>query len=427
MSKNKITDIKGRMVFDSRGKPTIEAEVIVNNKISGIAIAPSGASKGYNEAIEKKDKKKHFYGEGVTENIKLINSIIRKALLGQEIENQKKIDNILINLDGTENKSFLGGNTTIAVSMAVLRCASKSNKKPLWSYLNPKNKKLPIPEIQIIGGGKHAKGSIPIQDFMVIPNGAPDFYTALEWVYRIYKIAGDKLLKDGKLLGVADEGGYWPNFKDIEETLTFLSKCIEEAGLEFFKEVSISLDIAANNLKKEKGYMLFKNNKPYSKKQFKKKLLQIINNYPIISIEDPFDELDLDQYKEFKSEAPSYLQIVGDDLVVTNTKLIKMANNNNAINTVLIKPNQIGTISETIKAINLSKKLKLFTIISARSGETEDSIISDLSVGWDIKQLKVGSMSRSERLSKWNQCLRIGEKLENNYAMHQPPSIWKSF
>ena len=428
MSKNKISNIKGRMVFDSRGKPTIEAEITVNDKISGSSIAPSGASTGKKEAIEKRDNKNDFLGESVNNNILLINTIIKENLVGFDIEDQEGIDNKLIKLDGTLNKSFLGANTTIAVSMAVLKTAAISNKTSLWSYLSLNSeKKIPLPEVQIIGGGAHAKGSIPIQDFMIIPNGAPNFYSALEWVFKVYRKAGERLLEEKKLFGVADEGGYWPFFNNIEEVLIFLTETIEQSGLKPLKEVSISLDIAANNFKYKNGYKLFEDQKCINNNIFKKQLLKWINMYPIISIEDPFAEEDIDLFSDFKLQAPSYLQIVGDDLVVTNPELIKLAHKKKAINTVLIKPNQIGTISETYDALKQSEKLNLHTILSARSGETEDNFISDLSIGWNIKQLKVGSFSRSERLSKWNQCLRVAEDMNNKFAMHTPPNLWDKF
>jgi enolase len=421
MLKNKITDIKGRMVFDSRGMPTVEADIFVNNQFCASAIAPSGASKGKKEALEKKDNKEIFLGNSVNENISLINNEIKNTLIGCTIEDQTKIDKKLIELDGTSNKSKLGSNTTIAVSMAVLRSASVSNKTSLWEYLNNSlEAKLPLPEIQIIGGGAHARGSIPFQDFMIVPNGASDFFTALHWVFKIYKLAGEKLLSEKKLYGVADEGGYWPNFSNITCVLDFLTKIIEEAGFKPFKEVSISLDIAANNFKKNNKYKISEK-ESISSSELCEILLKLINKYPIISIEDPFAEEDIKYFSKLKKKAPPHLQIVGDDLVVTNTELIKRAYAQNAINTVLIKPNQIGTISETLSALKLSNKLGLMSILSARSGESEDNFISDLSVGWNIKQLKVGSFSRSERLSKWNQCLRIGEKFNNKYAMH---NIW---
>ncbi|MDA9655219.1 phosphopyruvate hydratase, partial [Pelagibacteraceae bacterium] len=254
-----------------------------------------------------------------------------------------------------------------------------------------------------------------------------NFYSALEWVFKVYRKAGERLLEEKKLFGVADEGGYWPVFDNIEEVLIFLTETIEQCGLEPLKEVSISLDIAANNFKYKDGYKLYKEQKCIAKNVFKKQLLKWINMFPIISIEDPFAEEDINLFADFKLEAPPYLQIVGDDLVVTNPELIKLAHKKKAINTVLIKPNQIGTISETFSALKQAESLNLHTILSARSGETEDNFISDLSIGWNIKQLKVGSFSRSERLSKWNQCLRVAEELNNNFAMHAPPNLWTKF
>ena len=424
MSKNKITNVKGRMVFDSRGNPTVEAEVEINNNYYAKAISPSGASKGKNEAIEKRDNDNNkFNGMSIDQNVSIINKEIKESLIGLYIEDQIMIDKKLIDLDGTLNKSNIGGNTTIAVSMATLRGAAVSNNIPLWQYLNnSSDKKLPMPEVQIIGGGSHAKGSIPIQDFMIIPNGAPDFYTALDWVFKIYKLAGDKLLTNNNLYGVADEGGYWPNFDDTETVLDFLVNTIKEAGFSPFKEVSISLDIAANNFKFNNVYKISNKKKNIlSADELYDFLIKIIKKYPIISIEDPFAEEDIEYFNKLKSNMPSYLQIVGDDLVVTNTRLIQKAYEKNAINSILIKPNQIGTISESLNALKLSNTLNLMSILSARSGETEDNFISDLSVGWNIKQLKVGSFSRSERLSKWNQCLRIGENFKDKYAMHK---IW---
>lgn len=427
MIKKIITEVKGRMVFDSRGYPTVEAEIIVMNKYSGIAIAPSGASKGINEALEKRDENNQYLGQSVFNNISYINTIIKDVLVGQNVEDQEEIDKKLLKLDGTSNKTFLGANTTVAVSMAALKSAATSNKTQLWNYLNPKSKKLPLPEVQIIGGGAHAIGTIPIQDFMIIPNGANNYLEALEWIFKIYREAGKRLMKEKKLYGVADEGGYWPSFSNIDNILFFLTKIIEDLGYKPFKEVSISLDIAANNFKNKNGYKLFKNKKRLTKIELKKQLLKWIKKYPIISIEDPFAEEDIEFFKKFKKEAPSYLQIVGDDLVVTNPKKIILATKNKAINTILIKPNQIGTITESLEALQTAKKNKLMSILSARSGETEDNFLSDLCVGWGIKQLKVGSFSRSERLSKWNQCIRIGEQIKNNYSMHKNIDLWDNF
>ena len=419
MKQDKISKIKGRMVFDSRGIPTIEAEVVLQNQIKARAIAPSGASKGKNEALEKRDGGKKFLGQSVFKNVEAINSIINDALIGMNINEQKKIDRTLIRLDGSDNKSILGGNTTIAVSMAILKAAAKNQKVDLWKYLsNDKECYLPLPEVQIIGGGAHAKGSISVQDFLIIPNGTTNFLEGLEWIHKVYLKAGELLLKKNNLRGVADEGGYWPNFKTNEDVLNFISECIVKSGFKEKKQISISLDIAANNFFTNDGFYKLGEDK-ISGNELLNILLKWINNYPIISLEDPFAEEHIKLFSQLKTRVPSYLQIVGDDLVSTNTNLINKAHAVDAINTVLIKPNQIGTITETEEALECSEKHALMSIISARSGETEDTTISDLSVGWGIKQLKVGSFSRSERMCKWNQCIRIGEKINNNYQMSE--------
>ena len=417
--KNKISKVIGRMVFDSRGIPTVEAEIFSQNGFSASAIAPAGASKGKKEAYEKRDNNKHYNGLSVLDNIELVNNRINKELEGLEVEDQKKIDQLLIKLDGTKDKSYLGANTIIAISMANLKLAALCNKKYLWENLKLDDEKLlPLPQVQIIGGGKHAKGSLSVQDFLIIPNGASTFKEALEWVFKIYMLAGAELAKNNLLFGVADEGGYWPSFKTNEKVLSFLTELISKAGFKPFKQISIAIDIAANNFKVDNLYKLNPET-VMTKNQLLSTYLEWIRKYPIISIEDPFAEEDFMMFKKLKERSPSYMQIVGDDLVVTHATLIKQAKTNNSINTVLIKPNQVGTITETFEALDVASSLDLLSILSARSGETEDTIISDLCVGWSIKQLKVGSFSRSERLAKWNQCLRIGENLKNNYLMHK--------
>ena len=405
------------MVLDSRGIPTVEAEVFLPGGVKARAISPSGASVGKNEATEKRDKENYFLGKSVLRNIDYINNDLKNAIVGMNVEDQKAIDEKIIEIDGTKNKSFLGSNTTISISMAVLKAAAKSNKKPLWNYLAKKEiMLLPLPEIQIIGGGLHAKGSISIQDFLIIPNGAPNFITALEWVYKVYNKANELLLEKGLFRGVADEGGFWPSFNTNEQIIEFVTESICKAGFKPYKEISISLDLAANNFRVKEGYKLEFDT--ISGDDMLSKILDWIKKYPIISIEDPFAEDDHSLFNQLKLKAPDYLQIVGDDLVVTNENLIKEASKKDCINSLLIKPNQIGTISETKKAHDLSNNLNLISIMSARSGETEDTTIADLCVGWELKQIKVGSISRSERTSKWNQCIRIGEMINNNYLMH---------
>ncbi len=408
------------MVFDSRGIPTVEAEVYLNDGSMGRAIAPSGASKGKNEVLEKRDKRKRFFGLSIDKNIVDIKTKINKALVGNSVLDQKKLDNILLQLDGTVNKSVLGGNTTIAVSMATIKAAAKFKKKKLWQYVNSskKNLLLPLPQIQIFGGGAHANNQISIQDFLIIPNGARNFIQAMEWAFIIFRNTYEELNKKKILKGYADEGGFWPNFNDNEDILIFLSKIIKKSGFKLLKEVSIALDIAANNFYTNFSYNLNKK-KIITADELLETYLSWFKKYPIISIEDPFSEKDILYYKKLGIKSPQYLQIIGDDLVVTNKNLIAKAANKRSINSVLIKPNQIGTISETLESLNYSRSLGLVDIISARSGETEDVTISDLSVGWQTNQIKVGSFSRSERLAKWNQCLRIGEQIKNEFLMQE--------
>ena len=408
------------MVFDSRGIPTIEAEVVLNNGITGRAIAPSGASKGKNEALEKRDNGKNFLGLGVEKNIKIIKSEINSSLENMSVLDQSAIDNNISKLDGTVNKSNIGGNTSIAVSMAALKAAAKFNNKELWDHIRESKKKLylPIPQVQIFGGGAHAANKVSIQDFLIIPNGAKNFKVALEWVFKIFRNTYEELKKKNLLSGFADEGGYWPCFKSNEDILIFLSNIISKSGLKPLKQVSIALDVAANNFKVKKGYKVAKN-KNFQAEELLDLFIKWVKKYPIISIEDPFAEEDSDFFYKLKKKLPKYVQLVGDDLVVTNKKLIKKAFKDKSINAVLLKPNQIGTITETYQAYKLTEELGIINIISARSGETEDVTISDLSIGWQTNQIKVGSFSRSERLAKWNQCLRIGEKLNNSFLMNQ--------
>ena len=408
------------MVFDSRGIPTIEAEVYLNNGNIGRAIAPSGASKGKNEAVEKRDNKKKFLGLSVDKNIVDIKNKINNGFVGQSVLDQNKLDNILLEIDGTKNKRVLGGNTTTAVSMATIKAAAKFKNKELWEYLNLSNNALmlPIPQVQIFGGGAHANNQISIQDFLIIPNGARNFTEAMEWVFTIFKNTHEELKKENLLKGFADEGGYWPCFNKNEDILIFLTKIIEKSGFKLLKDVSIALDIAANNFYNQSLYNLNKK-KMITADQLLDTFIKWIKKYPIISIEDPFSEEDILYYQKLFNKVPKYVQIIGDDLVVTNKKLISEAVNKKTINSVLIKPNQIGTISETLDALTLSRDLGLVEVISARSGETEDVTIADLSIGWQTNQIKVGSFSRSERLAKWNQCLRIGEQIENNFAMQK--------
>ncbi|HEX2649318.1 MAG TPA: phosphopyruvate hydratase [Burkholderiales bacterium] len=394
----RIVDVVGRQVWDSRGNPTVEAEVILKTS-RGRAIAPAGASTGGGEAkaIDVRDA------------VNNVNTKIRSSLVGSSLV-QEDIDNKLIALDGTPDKSRLGGNAIVAVSLAAAHAAAAAARKPLWRFLAGNRKvALPVPQIQIFGGGAHAKGRVDIQDYMVICVGAGSFAESLEWTSKVYKAAGARLAKRGLLQGVADEGGYWPAFKSNEEALEELTAAIDDAGFEPGVDVAIALDIAATQLWRGGRYQLSLENRSLTAEQMHAMLLRWIERYPIVSIEDPFGEHDAAAMQAFTRTAGSRVQIVGDDFFVTNSVKVKGANG--ACNCVLLKPNQVGTVTETLRCWKAAQEAGYNAIVSARSGETEDVSIVHLAVGWGVPQLKVGSFSRSERMAKWNEALRIEEAL----------------
>jgi len=409
-----INKIQSYRVWDSRGNPTIETNVILNNNIYGRSIAPSGASKGKKELLENRDSISIIEND-VLNAIDIINSIIDKFFSGKKIVSQKEFDENILNL---KNEFDLGSNIMVSLSMAFAHALAKYNNQDLWEFLlNEKDFVLPLPEIQIFGGGAHAKNTIDIQDFMIIPIGSENYIESLELCSRVYKSAGNILEKLNKKTGVADEGGYWPNFDSNIEGFELLLQSIENAGLKPMEDVAISIDIAASEFYKNNKYHLKKDNINLSSNEFMDLILEWVNQYPIISIEDPFDESDKITFSKLTKKIGDKVQIVGDDLLVTNANLIKQAKNDNLCNCVLIKPNQIGTLTETFDAINQSKINKWDQIISARSGETEDTTIMHLAVGWGIKQIKVGSFSRSERMAKWNEGIRIANKIDK-YSLH---------
>ena len=394
----RIVDVVGRQVWDSRGNPTVEAEIILRTS-RGRAIAPAGASTGGGEAK----------AIDAREAVHNVNTKIRNALKGKTVE-QKTIDEVLIELDGTRDKSKLGANAIVAVSLAVAHAAAAAARKPLWRFLAGSRKvSLPVPQIQIFGGGAHAKGRVDIQDYMVICIGAGSFAESLEWTSKVYKAAGARLAKRGLLQGVADEGGYWPAFKSNEEALEELTAAIDEAGFEPGVDVAIALDIAATQLWRGGRYHLSLENRSLTAEQLHAMLLRWIERYPIVSIEDPFAEHDAAAMQAFTRTAGSKVQIVGDDFFVTSFE--RVSNAQGACNTVLLKPNQVGTVTETHQCWEAAQKAGYGAIVSARSGETEDVSIVHLAVGWGVPQLKVGSFSRSERMAKWNEALRIEEAL----------------
>lgn len=409
-----ITKVHGRRVWDSRGRPTVEVEVHVAGGAIGRAIAPAGASRGSHEAVDLRDGGQAFGGMGVAKAIANVNQQIARLLQGRNALRQAEIDDALIAADGTSNKSRLGGNAMIATSMAVLHAVAGAHRMPLYAYLaQGKSVRLPMPEIQIFGGGAHAGRRVDIQDFMVMAVGAHSFSEAAAMTAEVYRAAGELMAQSGKLQGVADEGGFWPAFDSNEEALTTLMRAIEHAGYRPGEEIGISLDIAASEFGREGRYKLGLESREFDSDGLCELLLGWLDRYPIVSIEDPLAEDDARGMQKFTAAAGHKVQIIGDDFLVTNAARVKDAAANASCNAVLIKPNQAGTITETKAALDAGKAAGWGTIVSARSGETEDVTIVHLATGWDAGQLKVGSFSRSERMAKWNEALRIEEQLGN--------------
>ena len=398
----KILDIRGRQVWDSRGRPTVEAEVVVGRGTTplatGRAIAPAGASTGSAEAKSV----------DVPTAVHNIGTRIRDGLRALSVSDQARIDERLIDLDGTPDRSRLGANAMVAVSLACAHADAAAEKVPLWKKLaGDRRVALPVPQIQIFGGGAHARGRCDVQDYMIVCIGAGNFAEALEWTAQVYAAAGERLAKRGALQGVADEGGYWPAFKTNEEGLIELVGAISDAGLEPGSDVGIALDIAATQLYRGGAYHQALENRSLSSAQLHAMWLRWIEHYPIVSIEDPFAETDSAAMRTFTRSCP--IQVVGDDFFVTSAEKVRGADG--ACNAVLLKPNQVGTLTETQACWDAARTLGYKAIVSARSGETEDVSIVHLAVGWGVPQLKVGSFSRSERMAKWNEALRIEESL----------------
>jgi len=412
MSDTSIARIHARSVWDSRGRPTVEAEVGLAGGAVGRAIAPAGASRGTREAIDLRDGGTRLGGFGVRNAVANVNDVIASALVGMDACEQSAVDARLVELDGTPQKSSLGGNATIATSLAVLHAAAAARGEPLWAYVaGDRPVTLPLPEIQIFGGGAHAGRRVDVQDFMVIATGAKSFADALEMTAEVYRAAGELMREAGKLSGVADEGGWWPMFDSNEEALVMLVRAIERAGYAPGDDVAISLDIAASEFGREGRYRLGLEQRELTSEGMIELLLAWLDRYPIVSIEDPLAEDDPGGMASFTRAAGSRVQIVGDDFLVTSARRIAEAVRIGACNCALIKPNQAGTVTETRAALDAAKRAGWATIVSARSGETEDTSIVDLAIGWDAGQLKVGSFARSERMAKWNAALRIEEAL----------------
>ena len=408
-----ITKVIGRRVWDSRGRPTIEAEVHVAWGAVGRAIAPAGASTGSAEAFDKRDSGRAFGGYDVLEGVAAVNGEIADSLRGFDASDQEGADRALLNLDGTSNKSRLGGNALIATSMAVAHAAAAAARVPLWRFLGKDRVDyfLPLPEVQIFGGGAHAGRRVDVQDFMVIAVGANSYAQALEWTAEVYLSAGRIMNDAGLMQGIADEGGYWPAFDSNEQALDYLMRAIEGAGLMPGEDVAISLDIAATEFWQDERYHLSADGKIVDSDELSEILLQWLDRYPIVAIEDPLGEADFSAMEKFTRAAGDKTEVVADDFTCTSAMRIQQAAAKGACNTALIKPNQAGTLSETRIAVEASRKAGWEAIVSARSGETEDTTIVHLAVGWGVKQLKVGSFARSERMAKWNEGLRVAESL----------------
>jgi|TARA_B110000971_G_scaffold70731_1_gene72508 enolase len=411
-----IQDIRGRMVIDSRGNPTVEAEVVLNDHSIGRASVPSGASTGSNEAIELRDNDKSIYlGKGVNQAINNINNIIAPALKGKSVENQEGLDSIMLELDGTENKSNLGANAILAVSMAAAHAGAVSQKRHLFEFLNPDGPySMPTPMMNIINGGAHADNNIDIQEFMIIPAGLPTFSDAIRCGVEIFHALKENLNKNNLATTVGDEGGFAPNLHSNEAALQLIMESIEMAGYEPGKQVFLGLDCASSEFFKNDNYHLDSEKISLNSSQMTDYLAAWCDKYPIISIEDGMSEFDWEGWGILTEKLGNNIQLVGDDLFVTNPKILKEGIEKKVANSVLIKVNQIGTLSETFETIGMAKNAGYTSVISHRSGETEDTTIADIAVAMNTMQIKTGSMSRSERVAKYNQLLRIEEYLDDN-------------
>jgi enolase len=411
----KIASIGAYQIYDSRGTPTVEAEIVLDNGLRGRGTVPSGASTGQFEALELRDRDpKRFGGKSVFRAIANIENIIAPAIRGDDVLDQTGLDRKLIALDGTSDKSRLGANAILAVSMAAAQAAAAARGLPLYASLgNSKGNLLPLPEIQIVGGGAHANWRTDVQDFLLIATGARTYQEVMEITHNVYHAAGKLMKERGCSLGVADEGGYWPQFATNEAVLEFMVQAIERAGYTPGKDASISLDIAASDLfDAATGRYTFRlENRSFSSAEFANLVIGWCNRYPIISIEDPLSDTDWDGWNTVAGALRHRVQIIGDDLFTTNIARIRQGIQKNVANAVLIKLNQIGTVTETIEAIRLTQEAGWLPVVSARSGETEDTFIAHLAVATNAGQLKVGSFSRSERMAKWNEIIRIERDL----------------
>jgi len=405
---SEIKSIQGRQILDSRGNPTVEAEITLANGIRGKASVPSGASTGSQEAVELRDKHRpEFSGQGVYSAVTNINTTIQKALIGKSVLEQSEIDKRLIELDGTENKSRLGANAILAVSLASAHSAASFLGKELFQYFNPSNCSLPVPQMNIINGGEHADNNIDIQEFMILPIGAGSFSEALRLGVEVFHSLKSVLKSQGLSTAVGDEGGFAPNLPSNIAALDTIQEAIELAGFQSGKDVYLGLDVASSEFYANGKYHLSSEGLTFDSNEFVEYLAKIATDYPIVSIEDGLSEDDWTGWEKLTQSIGDRVQLVGDDLFVTNTKIFKKGINKGIANSILIKPNQIGTLTETFAALKMAESSNYTAIISHRSGETADTSIADIAVGSSATQIKTGSLSRSDRVEKYNRLLRI--------------------
>jgi enolase len=410
---SRIVDIVGREVIDSRGNPTVEADVYLDSGVMGRAAVPSGASTGTREAVELRDgDKKRYMGKGVRKAVRHVNVELKNALLGKEAYDQEQLDQVMIDLDGTENKSRLGANALLAVSLANAKAAAIDSKQSLWKYLSQgREPVMPVPMMNVINGGAHADNSLDVQEFMIIPVGAPSFSEALRYGAEIFHTLKG-ILKSKKLTtAVGDEGGFAPNLSSNEAGIKVIIQAVEKAGYKLGKQIYLGMDVASSEFFKKNKYVLHGEGRKFSSPDFAKYLAKLAAKYPIISIEDGMAEQDWDGWATLTGMLGKKCQLVGDDLFVTNTHILREGIQKKIANSILIKVNQIGTLSETLAAIKLAEEAGYSSIVSHRSGETEDATIADIAVATAASQIKTGSMSRSDRIAKYNQLLRIEGEL----------------
>ena len=425
MKPAKIETVIGREIMDSRGNPTVEAEVFLTDGSMGLAASPSGASTGQYEALELRDgDKKRYGGKGVLKAVKNVNTVIAKAVVGMNAADTYAVDHAMIKADGTEGKNKLGANAILAVSLAGAKAAAASEGQPLYRFLGGAQARiLPVPMMNILNGGAHAANNIDVQEFMVMPIGAKSFAEALRWCAEVYHALAALLKKDKLATSVGDEGGFAPNLKSTEEAIEYIMKAIKEAGFKAGKDFALAMDAAASEWKGKKigEYVLPKAGTKYTTAKLIDYWADLVAKYPIVSLEDPLDEEDWEGWKKLTERLGDKLQIVGDDLFVTNTKRLAKGIEMGAGNAILIKLNQIGSLTETIEAIQLAHKNGFRAVVSHRSGETEDATIADLVVALNAGQIKTGAPNRSERVAKYNQLLRIEEELGAKAAYDASP------